>query len=129
MVYAGDNDIVAGRSPEEILKDYQDFVALVRRSLPSTKIAFVAIKPSPSRWALAEKVKQANQLVRDYSSSDPSLVYIDAFTPMIGPNGRPRAELFVADSLHMTATGYALWRELLRPFVYGQNAVRSKAQE
>ena len=40
-----------------------------------------------------------------------------SFTPMLGANGRPRPELYLADSLHMTPAGYALWRERLAPLV------------
>jgi GDSL-like Lipase/Acylhydrolase family len=124
VLYAGDNDLAAGRSPEQILSDYRTFVELVRGSLPAAKIGFVAIKPSGSRWALADKMRRANELVRDYSATVPGLVFIDAFTSMLGPNGAPRADFFVADSLHMNARGYALWRDLLAPFVYGSDSVR-----
>jgi len=34
---------------------------------------------------------------------------------MLGADGRPRPELFRADSLHMTPAGYAIWREALAP--------------
>jgi lysophospholipase L1-like esterase len=121
VVYAGDNDLAAGRTPEQVLDDYKDFVALVRGSLPQTRIAFVAIKPSGSRWALADKMRRTNQLVRNYSSRDPKLAFIDAFTPMLGRDGAPRGDLFVADSLHMNARGYAVWRDLLTAFVYGRD--------
>ena len=40
-----------------------------------------------------------------------------ALTPMLGPDGTPCEELFVADRLHMSARGYALWRDLLAPIV------------
>ena len=36
---------------------------------------------------------------------------------MLGPDGMPREELFLADRLHMNARGYALWRDLLMPIV------------
>jgi lysophospholipase L1-like esterase len=85
--------------------------------LPETRIAFISIKPSPSRWAFADRIRAANMLVRQYAATDSRLLYVDAFTPMLGPNGRPRAELFVDDSLHMNARGYTLWRDLLTPIV------------
>jgi lysophospholipase L1-like esterase len=119
VVYAGDNDLAAGRSPEQILGDYQTFVGLVHRALPRTKIAFVSIKPSPSRWALSDKIRRANQLVREYSAKDSTLTYIDVFAPMLGPTGAPRGEMFGEDSLHLSPSGYAMWRDLLAPFVYG----------
>ncbi|HKG94555.1 MAG TPA: GDSL-type esterase/lipase family protein, partial [Gemmatimonadaceae bacterium] len=115
VLYAGDNDLAAGRTPAQVLSDYRAFVALVRRELPAARVAFVSIKPSPSRWAIVDQVRAANRLVRDEVARDTLQSYVDVFTPMLGAGGRPRPELFVADSLHMTPAGYALWRERLAP--------------
>jgi hypothetical protein len=53
--------------------------------------------------------------VRDFIQSDPArLGYIDVATPMLGPDGRPRAELFKADGQHLSAKGYALWTEVVK---------------
>ncbi len=117
VLYAGDNDLTAGKSPAVVFRDYQAFVALVQRALPETRIAFIAIKPSGARWALVEQMRAANALVRQYAATDPRLLYVDVFTPMLGPDGMPREELFAADRLHMNARGYALWRDLLVPIV------------
>ena len=118
VLYAGDNDLSAGRTPEDVLNDYKAFVGIVRRALPSTRIAFVSIKPSPSRWAIADRMREANRLVRQEISRDTLASYVDVFTPMIGANGRPRAELFGPDSLHMTRAGYLIWKERLAPLVH-----------
>ncbi len=122
VLYAGDNDLAAGKSPAAVFREYQAFVALVRRGLPETCIAFIAIKPSAARWALVEQMRAVNALVRSYAATDPRLLYVDVFTPMLGPDGMPREELFVADRLHINARGYALWRDLLAPIV--RNAAR-----
>ena len=118
VLYAGDNDLSAGRTPEDVLNDYRTFVGIVRRALPSTRIAFVSIKPSPSRWAIADRMREANRLVRQEIARDTLASYVDVFTPMIGANGHPRAELFGPDSLHMTRAGYLLWKERLAPLVH-----------
>ena len=118
VLYAGDNDLSAGRTPEDVLNDYRTFVGIVRRALPSTRIAFVSIKPSPSRWAIADRMREANRLVRQEIARDTLASYVDVFTPMIGANGHPRAELFGPDSLHMTRSGYLLWKERLAPLVH-----------
>src|SRR5690606_5919654 len=49
VLYAGDNDIDAGRTPEQVRDDFRAFVARVRRDLPGVPIAYLAIKPSPAR--------------------------------------------------------------------------------
>ncbi|MGH7602829.1 MAG: SGNH/GDSL hydrolase family protein [Gemmatimonadaceae bacterium] len=117
VLYAGDNDLADNRTPEQILQDYKDFVAVVHHAIPRTRIAFVAIKPSRSRWALADKMRATNDMVRAYTATDSLLTYIDVFTPMLGNNGQPRDELLAPDMLHLNARGYALWRRLITPFV------------
>ena len=117
VVYAGDNDLAEGRTPQDILSDFKAFVRVVRGSMPKTKIAFISIKPSGDRIALLDKMRATNALVRQYVATDRNLAYVDVFTRMLGPDGRPREELFQSDRLHMNAQGYALWRDLLHPVV------------
>lgn len=119
VLYAGDNDLADGRTPEQILDDYEEFVAIVHRAMPKTRIAFVSIKPSRSRWALADKMRATNGMVRAFTATDSLLTYIDVFTPMLGTNGQPQDELLAPDMLHLNGRGYALWRRLLTPFVDG----------
>lgn len=117
VLYAGENEIAAGRPAPSVAKDYERFVGLVRQTLPATQIVFISVKPSPSRWELQSQLRETNRLVRAFAATDSRQTFVDVFTPMLGANGRPRAELFVADSLHMTAQGYALWRTYLSPIV------------
>ena len=115
FVYGGDNDLASGKSPERVLADYQQLVQRIRQRLPETRIGFISIKPSPSRWHLAPAVRAANELVREYSANDPRLFYVDVFTPMLGPDGKPREDLFLDDMLHMNQKGYAIWRAAVAP--------------
>lgn len=117
LIYAGDNDIFDGRTPQQVLSDFQAFVARVHRDLPQTSIAFIAIKPSPSRAHLLAAQREANALVKAYAEREPLVDYIDVFTPMLDANGQPRADLFVEDRLHMNSAGYALWRRVIAPYL------------
>ena len=113
VLYAGDNDIAAGRSPQEVRADFEAFVEKVRSGLPETRILFIAIKPSVARWKLVDKVREANRLVREFAEADEKLGFIDIFTPMLGADGKPREDLLVDDGLHLNEKGYALWREVV----------------
>jgi len=113
VLYAGDNDISKGKSPETVFRDWQTFVELVHGKLPETKILFVAIKPSLARWKLVGKMRQANRLIRDSMRGNPKLAFVDIDTPMIAPDGKPAKDLFVKDGLHLSAKGYAMWAELV----------------
>jgi hypothetical protein len=64
VLYAGDNDLASGRPARQVLEDWAAFVARVRERLPETTIAWISIKPSPSRVALMDTAREANALVR-----------------------------------------------------------------
>jgi lysophospholipase L1-like esterase len=115
VVQAGGNDIHAGKAPEQVLADFKAFVTKVRATLPQVRIAFASLNPAPSRWAEAEQQQKANQLIRDYVAGGDNLDYIDLWGAFLGPEGQPRAELFVADRLHNNAAGYKIRADLTRP--------------
>ena len=117
VVYAGDNDISAGKSPEQVHADFRALVAKIRTSLPETPIVFISIKPSLARWKLAEEMKAANRLIAADCEKEKNLKFVDVWEAMLGADGQPRAELLRDDRLHLTDAGYELWTELLRPAI------------
>lgn len=130
VFYAGDNDIAAGKSPEEVATDFKAFVSKVREKLPETAIIYISIKPSLSRWALVGKMRKANALIKAFCTTDERLAFVDVDTPMIGPDGKPRPELFVDDGLHLSPEGYALWTKIVFPYIQrGLEGSRSKNEE
>ena len=117
IFYAGDNDLAAGKSPQQVADAFKTFAARIRAALPETRLAFIAIKPSIQRWALIAQVRTANALVREYRDADDRLGFIDVDGPMLGWDAKPRKDLFAADGLHLSPKGYALWTALVEPFV------------
>ncbi len=113
VMYAGDNDIAAGKTADQVFADYQAFVEKIHARLPETRILFISIKPSLMRWKLKDQQIDANQKIA--ALKDPRLGFIDVYPAMLGPDGKPRPELFVEDGLHMSQAGYALWTRLIRP--------------
>ncbi len=118
VLYAGDNDLAQGRTPEQVVADYRAFVARLRSALPATRLAYISIKPSPSRRQFMALARETNQRIRAETAKESLTTYVDVFSPMLNAAGQPRPELFVADSLHMTRAGYLLWRSLLQPVVH-----------
>ncbi len=115
VVYAGDNDLNAGKTPAAVFADYRALRDKIHAALPETKIVFVSIKPSPSRWKLREKAREANRFIREEIAQGQGQVFVDVWTPMLGEDGMPRAELFLKDQLHMNEAGYEIWNKLVEP--------------
>ncbi len=117
VLYAGDNDLAADKTPERVHADFQAFVKIVQENLPKSKIVFICIKPSLRRWNLIDKIRKANALIKAECDKDDRLLYLDVAAAMLDKDGKPRRELFAADGLHLNDKGYALWAERLQPLL------------
>lgn len=117
VLYAGENDLQAGKTVESVHEAFRLFCARVHAALPQTRIIFISIKPSPSRMKIHGQVKAANQLIAQTCAADPRLVYADVHRLMLDAAGNPRPELFVKDQLHLNADGYALWTPVIAPLL------------
>ncbi|VTU27550.1 Argininosuccinate lyase [Variovorax sp. SRS16] len=115
LVYAGDNDLAEGRTPMQVLESFASFANTVRTELPDTRIAFISVKPSPSREKLMPQIRETNHIIEAYLSRLPNSEYIDVFTPMLDADGRLRPELFRSDMLHLNDDGYRLWQSVIGP--------------
>ena len=115
VIQAGGNDINAGKSPEQVLADYQAWVEKVRAALPDVRLVYLGQGPSPLRWAQREKQRQANQLIRDYVAKQKNMFFVDIWAACLGSDGQPRPELYVADNLHPSAEQYQIRARLIRP--------------
>jgi len=113
VMYAGGNDINGGKTPEQVASDFKAFVARVHAKLPSTRIAYISIAGNPARWAQVERVKAANGLIREFTTTDKRLSFIDVFPHMLGKDGMPLPDIFVDDRLHMNEKGYAIWKRVV----------------
>jgi lysophospholipase L1-like esterase len=117
IVYAGDNDIAARKTPEQVVAAYQKLVEKIHSQLPETRIVFISIKPSLSRWKLIDEIRHANRSIAELAARDERLAFVDIEPAMLGPGDLPRKELFRDDGLHLNAEGYQVWAEQLRPIL------------
>lgn len=113
VLYAGENDLAEGASPQDLLTHFVWFVQQVRTALPDTRIAYLSIKPSPSRLAHMMAMREANLLVQTHVLAHDDLDFIDVHTSMLDNDGQPRPELYQRDRLHLSTEGYGLWRQVV----------------
>jgi lysophospholipase L1-like esterase len=114
VLYAGGNDINAGKAPTVVFGDFVALMKKLRAALPQSKLVFISCPPSPKRWSQTEKIKMANALIADYCKSH-DITFVNTFPLMLGEDGLPRADIYVEDRLHMNATGYGIWRNAVAP--------------
>lgn len=117
VIYCGDNDLASSDTitPAIVINRFKILFHIIRKDLPAANIAYVSIKPSPSRINLMQKMKQVNLLIKSYLNKQKNASFIDVFKPMLLPDGKPKPEIFLEDSLHMNPKGYAIWKRAIQP--------------
>jgi len=118
FVYAGDNDLGDGRHPEEVLIFFQQLAVEVTNRFGDLPCYFISLKPSLARWHMAEQFKYANNLIEsEIIKKNHNWTFIDVFKKMLDKSGQPLPELYMEDGLHLSEKGYALWKEIVNPFL------------
>ncbi len=54
-------------------------------------------------------------MIRAFAESGKNLDFIYVWDEFLGPDGKPREDLFVQDRLHNNAEGYKLYAAAVRP--------------
>ena len=119
-ILIGTNDNTSDASdPVEVARRIEHLVGLVRAKQPDAKILLFAIFPrgrsaNDARHIAARKRNEAtNARIAAFAATVPNLVFIDLSARYLGPDGFVPKPL-MADGIHPTAEGYAIWAERLR---------------
>jgi lysophospholipase L1-like esterase len=118
ILYEGSNDINAGAKPEEVLANFQKLHRKLHAALPEARLYVLSVVPSPGkRFEKITDLRKANALIAQECASQPWMKFIDITEPLIGADGKPRAELFIPGDIHMLPAGYAVWKSVIAPVV------------
>jgi lysophospholipase L1-like esterase len=120
VLFAGTNDIgLSRKSPQRVVKDFQEFATKIHQALPDTRVAFLSISPTLSRWKYESEILETNYLIQRWifetNSPKRKLTFIDTHAQLLTPDGQPRADLLQTDGLHFNARGYRELTALIKP--------------
>ena len=116
VIYTGSNDIADSpldKTPLQILETYKVVVKNIRAKLPNAAIYWIAISPNERRWAVQDKILEANALFKNYCESTPKLHYIETMPQLLGKDGKYQPELYIGDKLHFNEKGYEIWKNMI----------------
>ncbi|HDP35549.1 MAG TPA: hypothetical protein ENN29_10620 [Candidatus Hydrogenedentes bacterium] len=113
IIYSGDNDINAGKTPEWVFADCAGAVERFRLLAPSSRIVILAIKPSGSRWEQYPSMQSANSLIENYAAVHDGVSYLDLGALLLDERGRPDPLYYLDDALHLSDEGYRRWSNAL----------------
>jgi len=90
---------------------------MIRKDYKKIPLAYVAMKPSPSRQHLMPKYVLANTAIAKFLKNQKNTAFIDVYKNMLAPDGNPMNDIFKNDNLHMNAKGYAIWQRIIQPYL------------
>ncbi|MGI4727175.1 MAG: GDSL-type esterase/lipase family protein [Janthinobacterium lividum] len=115
VIYSGENDIAAGNvSAQMVLDRFEKLFELIRQKQPLVPVAFISIKPSPSRARFQPIVIESNALIKKFLREKRKTVFINVYRKMLTKQ-QMRPELFGPDMLHMNEQGYQIWTKAIQP--------------
>lgn len=117
VIYCGENDLAASDTvtAQLVFERFKTLFKDIRNTFPKVPVAFVSIKPSPSRQHLMPKMEEANGLIKTFLMKKKKTVFIDVYHKMLNPDGTALKDIFISDNLHMNAKGYTIWQKAIEP--------------
>jgi len=118
IIYCGENDLASCDSVTAtmVFERFKQLFQMIRDK-SEAPLAYISMKPSPSRRHLFPKMLEGNQLIKDFLATQKNAVFINVQQKMLNTLGEPFPEIFLSDSLHMNAKGYTIWQKEIQPYL------------
>jgi lysophospholipase L1-like esterase len=119
LIYCGENDLTGGPSitADTIFNRVKKLHQLIRSRYKKVPIAYISMKPSPSREKYLETMQKGNALIKAFMEHEKRSSYIDVYSSMLDANGKILTHIFLSDKLHMNAEGYKIWQGVIAPYL------------
>ena len=60
---------------------------------------------------------RANRMIKEYLAELKKAVYVDVYSKMLLPDGKPKGDIFTQDNLHMNGKRYSIWKQAIEPYL------------
>ena len=111
----GTNDLSAGISLAEIVRNVRALLDEIERRAPGTPVFVQSVMPRTARFR--DDIRLLNAAYRALVDAAPAHVqYLDLWPALADEEGLLRSA-FTEDGLHLGGAGYAAWVDVLRPYV------------
>jgi len=119
VIYCGENDVASSDTVtgKMVLERFKQLFTDIRQQYPKVPIAFISLKPCPSRWQMKDRMMESNRLIKKYLRHKKHSSFINVWNSMLGADGKPIPGIFIEDNLHMNAKGYAIWQKIIEPYL------------
>jgi lysophospholipase L1-like esterase len=119
LIYCGENDVAGSSSvtADTVLERFKTLYGIIRSKFKKVPVAFISMKPSPSREKLLPIYVKGNELIKTFLGSQKNTAFINVYDSMFDAEGKILAHIFIGDKLHMNAEGYKIWQGIIAPYL------------
>jgi len=119
VIYCGENDLAGSDavSGQTVFERFKVLFAMIRNEFKNIPIAYISMKPSPSRQKLFPKMIAGNNMIKDFLKKKKNTAFIDVYSKMLKEDGTVMTDIFLEDNLHMNKSGYAIWQKEIQPIL------------
>ncbi|SDS46758.1 GDSL-type esterase/lipase family protein [Microterricola viridarii] len=113
VLLIGTNDLAWRKSVEHVVRNVESILATVHKHEPSTRMLVQSVLPREPEFAAS--IRDINRHLWQYSSTVRAQ-FLDLWPVLADENGA-LSPVHSEDGLHLTAAGYELWLDALRPAI------------
>ena len=119
VLCVGTNDLSAHGDPAAAEKNILAILDMAKQAEPAVPVVLCTIPPRdcPDSPTKPGAHADLNQRIAKLAAGREGVTLLDLFTPMAAPDGKPKAEFFAKDRIHLATAGHAKWAELVRPIL------------
>ena len=117
VICIGTNDLSSHADPKLIEGNISAILAQAREYSATVPIVLCQVPPRDVKEAPTKPGAHAdlNAGIAKLGAGKEHLVVLDLFTPMADKDGKPVAEYFAKDRIHLAPAGYDKWAEAIQP--------------
>ncbi|HWB24075.1 MAG TPA: GDSL-type esterase/lipase family protein [Chitinophagaceae bacterium] len=117
VIYCGENDFAYSDTVavSTVVNRFKELFNIIRNKMPGENIVFISMKPSPSRKKFWPKMIEGNKEIHAFLAKHKNTSFVDVFPLMLVNSHQAIPSIFLNDSLHMNASGYAIWQKVIEP--------------
>jgi lysophospholipase L1-like esterase len=123
FIMVGINDIIRGKSMQELILTYDKILDVLTNRLPDAEIYVMSILPvnfegdDYFNYCVTIANRHIKQIVDKYDKKD-KVIYLDIYGSFVSGGTTRLNPLFTQDGIHLTQQGYLNWKRQLQPYVY-----------
>ncbi|TAE08671.1 MAG: hypothetical protein EAZ95_16945 [Bacteroidetes bacterium] len=120
FLLVGYQDLVAGKKPDDVYKEYVALLTEIKKQLPKTRLYLHNIPPTApdlnKQTTNSDQIVILNGKLKDLAQKF-ELFYIDLWSGLVGEGTQAINPKYTNDGYHLNGAGYIRWKTLVEQYV------------